>query len=225
MRKLHNSLKRQLIQSVVVNKPSVLDVGCGRGGDMFKWLDAGVSRLVCVDPDKAALTEAKRRSKGDPRIEFFLGDVSAAPPAAPPFDIVCYNFSFQYTFATEDLFKKTIAEIVARTKPGSKLVGVIPDSTFVLAQGARYTDSIGNYILRNEDRTGNGEFGETIWVCVKDTLYYKDDEPIPEPIAYKDIMIQSLRDVGFVLESWRPFVSHITGYISDMYSEFIFTRI
>lgn len=223
IRKLHNNIKRSLIQSVASPGKRVLDVGCGRGGDIFKWLDCGVE-LTCVDPDSSALTEAKRRARAKgAKVEFFKGDVTSAPERA--YDIVCYNFSFQYTFASEQKFEDTIEGIVKRTGPGSKLVGVIPDSNFVLSKGSKYTDSIGNYVLRNEDRTGNGDFGETIWVCVKDTAYYEDNEPISEPIAYKDTMIQKLRDVGFKLDEWKPIVSHTTGYITDMYSEFIFTRV
>lgn len=224
IRKLHNNIKRHIIQSVSSHGAKVLDVGCGRGGDMFKWLDCGV-RLTCVDPDGDALKEAKRRARTkNAPVEFFKGDITSAPLCK--YDIVCYNFSFQYTFESEEIFENTIRGIVERTRVGSKLVGVIPDSTFVLSTvGSKYTDTAGNYIMRNEERTGNGEFGETIWVCVKDSVYYKDDEPIPEPIAYKDIIIHILRDAGFQLDIWSPLVPHVTGYITDMYAQFIFTRI
>lgn len=217
MRKLHNALKRQLIESMCEQDSVVLDVGCGRGGDVQKWRSRN---LTCVDPDEESLQEARRRF---PNQKFILGDISAAPLG--PYSIVCYNFSFQYTCASEELFRNTIREIVARTKPGSKLIGVIPDSHFILSQPAKYTDSLGNYFMRNETKTGNGDFGETLWVCVKDTLYYENNDPKPEPIAYKDIIIQSLMDVGFQLDVWKPFSSCTTGFITDMYSEFIFTRI
>lgn len=221
MRKLHNSLKKQLLESVCTPDSIVLDVGCGRGGDVMKWTTR--KKITCVDPDEDALKEAKAR--GYPRsVEFIHGDISAAP--LMEYDIVCYNFSFQYVFQSRDIFEKTVQEIVKRTKPGSKLVGVIPDSMFILSQKeSKYTDQLGNYFMRNPEKTGYGDFGETLWVCVKDTVYYENDDPKPEPIAYKDIMIQTLYDSGFELTVWKPFVSYTTGYITDMYSEFIFTRV
>ena len=33
----------------------VLDVGCGRGGDLGKWKDAGAGHVHCVDPDEQSL--------------------------------------------------------------------------------------------------------------------------------------------------------------------------
>jgi hypothetical protein len=157
------------------------------------------------------------------RVLFYHGDISASPNV--PYDVIAYNFSLQYAFESKDVYEKTISQIVSRSKQGTKFIGVIPDSEFIISRGSKYTDVLGNYVLRNEEKTGYGEFGEMVWVCVKGTLYYNDDEPITEPIAYKDILIQSMRDNGFVLDSWKPFVSHMTGYISDMYSEFIFTRV
>ena len=220
LRKLHNNIKRQLIQSVSSPGLHILDVGCGRGGDAFKWLDCKVNITMC-DPDEELLNEAKRRCWKRP-IEFYHGDISSTPVS--PYDIICYNFSFQYTFESDSLFYKTIKCVHERSKIGTKLVGIIPDSGFILNH-IKYTDNNGNYFLRNVDKTGNGEFGEKIWVCVKDTVYYQNDTPIPEPIAYKDLMITELETLGWSLDVWEPIVHHVTGLITDMYSKFIFTRI
>lgn len=219
IRKLHNNKKRQLIQSVASRGDYVLDVGCGRGGDAFKWLDCNV-RLTMCDPDEESLNEARRRCWKRP-IQFFHGDISSTP--CMEYDVICYNFSFQYTFDTDSIFYKTIQEINSRSKVGTKFIGIIPDSEFILKH-EKYTDVAGNYFIR-KSQTGNGEFGEKVWVCVKNTLYYENDTPIPEPIAYKDIMITELESIGWSLDEWQPLVHHVTGYITDMYSRFIFTRI
>ncbi len=219
LRKLHNNIKRQLIQSVAERGCRVLDVGCGRGGDAFKWLDCGVHLTMC-DPDEELLNEAKSRCWKRP-IDFHLGDISATPEQV--YDIICYNFSFQYTFASDKLFYNTIRCIHERSKVGTKFIGVVPDSGFILNH-LKYTDSAGNYFIRS-DTTGNGSFGEKLWVCVKNTVYYQNNDPISEPIAYKDIMITEFESLGWSLDIWEPIVHHTTGLITDMYSRFIFTRI
>lgn len=220
LRKLHNNAKRTLIQSVAFTGAHVLDVGCGRGGDAFKWMDCKVKLTMC-DPNDELLSEAKKRCWKKP-VKFHHGDITATP--VYPYDIICYNFSLQYIFASEDVFTKTIDAIHNRSKIGTKIIGTIPDDAVIL-QHIKYTDSHGNYFMRNEKTTGNGEFGETVWVCVKNTVYYQDDDPIPEPIAYKDILVTSLENRGWVLDSWQPMVHHTTSLITDMYSQFIFTRI
>ncbi len=219
LRKLHNNIKRQLIQTVSQRGCTVLDVGCGRGGDAFKWLDCEVTLTMC-DPDEELLNEAKRRCWKRP-VEFYLGDISSTPLST--YDVICYNFSFQYTFESDALFYKTLQCIHERSKVGTKFVGVIPDSGFILHH-LKYTDSVGNYFIRSE-HTGNGSFGENIWVCVKGTVYYQNNDPISEPIAYKDIMITEFESIGWSLDVWEPIVHHTTGLITDMYSKFIFTRI
>ena len=57
IRKAHNLVKRNLIQKVVPTGAHVLDVGCGRGGDLQKWAHCAVKLDAC-DPDKGALEEA-----------------------------------------------------------------------------------------------------------------------------------------------------------------------
>jgi SAM-dependent methyltransferase len=219
IRKLHNSVKRHLIQSVSKPGLNVLDVGCGRGGDIFKWLDCKVKLSVC-DPCKDALVEARKRC-GPKNVKFYDGDITHVPGGV--FDILCYNFSLQYTFANEELFTRTTESIQSKSHVGTKLVGIVPNSDFILNH-SKFIDSHGNYFMRGKD-TGNGDYGEKVWVCVKNTLYYENDEPISEPIAYKDILVTRLQSMGWVLNVWEPMIHHSTGLISDMYAQFIFTRI
>ena len=187
---------------------------------MFKWLDCK-AKLTACDPDPDALEEAKRRCGSKP-VKFYSGDIHSTPVNL--YDVICYNFSFHYTFDSEKCFVDTVNSICERSKPGTKFIGIVPDSGFILHH-MRYTDVAGNYFMRNPETTGNGSFGEKIWVCVKDTLYYENDEPIAEPIAYKDLMITEFESRGWTLDEWQSIVPHATGFITDMYSRFIFTRI
>jgi len=50
IRKFHNKVKKDLITEWVKPKSYVLDCGCGRGGDFWKWKSVN-ARLVAVDPD------------------------------------------------------------------------------------------------------------------------------------------------------------------------------
>lgn len=67
MRSYHNKVKGQLIQDAIrLSKKQdnlrVLDLACGRGGDMFKWDRANIGLYVGVDVNQDFLNEAKERA-------------------------------------------------------------------------------------------------------------------------------------------------------------------
>jgi hypothetical protein len=103
-------------------------------------------------------------------------------------------------------------------KPGGRLIGCIPDSESILME-TPLRDELGNYIIRNES-TGHGNFGEKVFVYLADTPFYKDG-PKPEPIAYKDLLVTHLEELGIYKHSWEPLDNY---KISKLYSAFIFIR-
>lgn len=50
LRKYHNSEKRQLLTATFGKGNSILDIGSGRGGDLDKWVEAGIDRVFAVEP-------------------------------------------------------------------------------------------------------------------------------------------------------------------------------
>lgn len=225
VRRLHNNAKRELIQGVLSSGTyeSVLDVGCGRGGDIQKWLRFQV-RLDMCDPNTHLLAEARRRATGmnvQDAVRFFGGDIMKCPNVK--YDVMCYNFSLQYIFRTPKLFFDTIKNIKMRLNPGGKLIGCIPDSERIIMLGSSvFRDEFDNTIALDE-RAGCGKFGEVIHVYLTDTPYYSRGS-IPEPIAYKDLLITYLADIGITLETWEPLVPVNSPKISQLYSKFIFVN-
>ena len=51
MRAFHNWIKSNMILTYCKNKNSILDIGCGRGGDLIKFIHAGVKEYVGLDID------------------------------------------------------------------------------------------------------------------------------------------------------------------------------
>jgi SAM-dependent methyltransferase len=213
IRKNHNDAKRTLIQSVTKEGQHILDVGCGFGGDLQKWHKCGVNINMC-DPEPEALVEARTRAKTmHLRVNFYEGDIHACPNRR--FDIVCFNFSLHYIFASRDLFFSSIHEIKKRIKPGGYLVGIIPDSEKIIFKTPYYDDT-GNFFKLKEH--GNGGFGEKLFVNLVDTPFYADG-PKSEPVAYKDLLVTHLEDLGFRLQLWEGLRGNP---ISELYSKFIF---
>jgi len=218
IRKYHNSVKRELILRSVQPGNRVLDVGCGFGGDLGKWEQAGITQIDACDPSEDALVEATSRAPTFKKLraKFFHGDIFSCPKQQ--YDIICYNFSLHYIFRDRDLFFSSLRAIRDRLKPGGRLIGCIPDSESIL-MSTPFRDNLGNNIIRS-DSTGYGNFGEKVFVFLADTPFYRDG-PKPEPIAYKDLLITCLSDLGIQKVLWKPLESY---EISKLYSTFIFVR-
>ena len=134
IRKYHNESKRLLIQSATREGDSILDVGCGFGGDLQKWRHAGANISMC-EPNPESLKEAKSRAKNMKiRVNFYEGDIFACPQRK--YDVVCYNFALHYIFESPKLFETSLLAIKNRLKPGGQFIGIIPNSDKIIS---RYT--------------------------------------------------------------------------------------
>jgi len=215
IRKHHNDCKRQLIQKATQRGMTVLDVGCGFGGDLQKWAHVKPKVLDMCDPSSESLQEARERSKNlGISATFYEGDISNCPKKR--YQVICYNFSLHYIFETKRLFMDSLQNIVNRLERGGKLIGIIPDSESII-MNTPFRDSMGNAMTRGEN-TGFGNFGEKLFVMLADTPFYNGMFR-KEPIAYKDLLITQLTKMGLRLEQWKQ----LEGYpITQMYSQFIF---
>lgn len=215
LRRNHNEAKRELIEYTAIKGQHILDVGCGFGGDLQKWHKCGVNINMC-DPSAEALAEAKSRAKNMKlRVNFYEGDIRQCPNRK--FDVICFNFSLQYIFESKELFFTSIHDIRKRMKSGGRLIGIIPDSEKIVFR-TPYKDNMENFFIVGGNGCSGG-FGEKLWVNLVDTPYYADG-PKPEPVAYKDLLILHLQELGFELENWASLPR--LHPISELYSKFIF---
>uniref|UniRef100_A0A3B5A6M6 mRNA (guanine-N(7))-methyltransferase n=1 Tax=Stegastes partitus TaxID=144197 RepID=A0A3B5A6M6_9TELE len=97
MRNFNNWLKSVLIGEILEQvreagpqQVSVLDLGCGKGGDLLKWRRGGINHLVCADIAGVSVEQCqsryddmKRKSHANERIfsaEFITADCSKVEP-------------------------------------------------------------------------------------------------------------------------------------------------
>ena len=213
IRKYHNEAKRILIQSATREGDSILDVGCGFGGDLQKWKHAGANISMC-EPNLESLKEAKTRAKNMKiRVNFYEGDIFSCPHRK--YDVICYNFALHYIFATKQLFEKSLLEVRNRMKPGGVFIGIVPNSDKII-MNTPVRDKLGNYFLMKQ--TSSGNFGEKLYVHLAETPYYADG-PKVEPIAHKDMLFTYMEDLGFTLTVWEDLEGNL---VSELYSKFCF---
>ena len=64
LRNLNNWIKLLLINTYCKEKSRVLDLACGKGGDLKKWKERSILHYVGVDIADGSIADAVRRYKG-----------------------------------------------------------------------------------------------------------------------------------------------------------------
>jgi hypothetical protein len=215
LRKLHNNCKKKLISDWVHPGSFVLDCGCGRGGDWWKWRSVG-AKVAAIDPDHASLDEAEKRASDIGMNIWFLGQGDIRHAAfAGPFDVVCYNFSLHYIFQDEKTLQDSLKAIKIAVSPGGLLIGIVPEKARAEAmvdENNRFVDFLGNKFQIKNDKLS---------VELADGPFYASGAK-DEPLLDGSILIQNLKNLGFDKLVWEPMILSPNGLVSDLYTKFVF---
>ena len=125
-----NQWKRKMIAAHVGRNCSVLDVGCGRGGDLSNLAHRQVSTYTGVDSSPRALEQACSRAvKLNMNVCLCLSDLSADEPIviAAPSDVGICMFALHYFVETESSTTRFARFLKLHLKPGAMFFGVCPD--------------------------------------------------------------------------------------------------
>ncbi|XP_039976845.1 mRNA cap guanine-N7 methyltransferase [Xiphias gladius] len=172
MRNFNNWLKSVLIGEILEQvrgagrqQVSVLDLGCGKGGDLLKWRRGGINHLVCADiagvsveQCQSRYEEMKKKSHVNEKIfsaQFITADCSKeilSEKLDDPelmFDICSCQFVYHYSFESEQKADTMLRNACERLKPGGYFIGTTPDA-FELVKRVEASDSLsfGNEVFK-----------------------------------------------------------------------------
>ncbi|KAL4399806.1 mRNA cap guanine-N7 methyltransferase [Malassezia pachydermatis] len=158
----------------------VLDLGCGKGGDLRKWDRQRPAHMVMIDLATISVEQAQDRYKeGNYRwpADFFTFDCFR-----PKFDTVTMQFCLHYGWDTEESARTMLSNVSKWLRPGGTFIGTIPDEETLFARldaQPEVTDlSFGNenYRIEFEERHESGEkpFGNKYRFWLEDAV---DDVP------------------------------------------------
>lgn len=169
MRNFHNWIKSMQINEYIVkikdskrhNVPiRVLDMCCGKGGDLLKWRKAGISHLICSDIAAVSLDQCKSRYEINKRngssysIELIHADctkVRLREKYADPsikLDLVSCQFAFHYSFESLPQAECMIRNAAECLNPGGYFIGTIPDA---------------NELMSRRNKAGMNKFGNDVY--------------------------------------------------------------
>ncbi|GAA6024958.1 hypothetical protein JCM11491_001317 [Sporobolomyces phaffii] len=211
-----------------VPRVKVLDLGCGKGGDLQKWSKAGTDEYVGMDLAAVSVEQARSRweyMRGTRFPATFLtadcfeeSITEVLPPdqVNRPFDVVSMQFCMHYAFETEQKARMMLENVSRYLKPGGVVIGTIPDAANLLEKLSHVPDdspqlAYGNtvYGIKFDTRTPPSE--ET-WFGHRYTFFLQDAvEEVPEYVVYWDKFVELAAEY-----SLRP---HYSAPFSDIFAD------
>lgn len=147
LKNFNNIIKYILISKFTPEYAVVLELACGKGGDLIKYGRINISQWIGLDISDQSIQEAKRRylflqrkenlkyqtilSQGDCFGQSLGPIVQNLPDCRFPCDLVSIQFALHYAFETEQKARRTIMNVAKSLKIGGKFIGTIPDSEFL----------------------------------------------------------------------------------------------
>ncbi len=128
LRRAHNACKRNLLQQALLRSGNliehcrILDLACGRGGDLNKVF--GCLRYVGVDTADLALAELQRRAAQIGMcVEVVHGDAARASIPMGPFNLAICMFALHYFCDTKQHLQDLLQCTSSRLEQGGMLCG------------------------------------------------------------------------------------------------------
>ncbi|XP_077456923.1 mRNA cap guanine-N(7) methyltransferase isoform X1 [Stigmatopora argus] len=225
MRNFNNWIKSVLIGETVEKvrdagqrNLSVLDLGCGKGGDLLKWRKGGIAHLVCADiadisveQCRSRYEDMRRRSHGDQgafSAQFITADCTKellADKYDKPdvkFDICSCQFVYHYSFESESKADTMLRNACERLKPGGFFIGTTPDA-YELVKRLELSDSLsfGNDVFKVSFQA-RGEY--PLFGC---QYHFNLDQvlDVPEFLVYFPLLERMASQYGMSLVSKQRF--------------------
>lgn len=192
MRNFNNWIKSMLINEYLgkvrddktLGAPfRVLDLCCGKGGDLLKWRKGSITHLICADIASVSVEQCenryndmKKKSPYERGVPIFTAEFIAADctkvrlrekykDASVELDLVSCQFGFHYSFESISQAECMIRNVAECLRPGGYFIGTIPDAYDIVTRCKKSnSNSFGNDIFKvqlqfNPDTEGYPLFG------------------------------------------------------------------
>lgn len=184
-RKYNNFVKNQILKKYSKGN-SLLDLACGKGGDIHKWISLGIKYVKGYDLDLGSIKEARSRynkiktKKG----KFTFTHIDLSNTIIEPkmkFDMVTCFFAIHYFFKNEITFMYLISNIVNNIKKhGYFMMTTFSEEKLKEINYKVDTEIFKVKALDIKDKV----FGRSISVWIKDSVLDKEREEYIVPFKY-----------------------------------------
>ncbi|KAG7260428.1 hypothetical protein CRUP_009354 [Coryphaenoides rupestris] len=136
----------------------VLDLGCGKGGDLLKWKKGRIKHLVCADIASVSVEQCRSRYEdmrrrshhNDPvfSAQFITADCSKEllsehlQEPEVQFHVCSCQFALHYSFESQRQAETFLQNACAQLSPGGFFIGTTPDA-YELVKRVEASESLG----------------------------------------------------------------------------------
>lgn len=233
----HNLWKRTMLQQYAFGSDDLLDIGCGRGGDIRKWNDCHIRHVHGVDVSHPLIQEAIRRassSRGRTACTFQVHDFRRPYCAMTRYGVVSTFFCLHY-FCGSYYDCRTLLETVSSAlRPQGFWIGICLDerkvSNWIREGRSSPYVSIRNISVPIDDDAGTYGFGCAYAFSMVDTVTASSagDEGSVEYLVPMPGLMTAARDVGLDLLFAKPCEIPMGQYAgmeaSEMCLQFCFVK-
>lgn len=226
---------------------SVLDLACGRGGDLWKWKAHTSEKninYIGIDFCKDLLDEAKKRSleiiKRDGsefklNVNFILQDLSkTAVYLDEKFDIVSCQFALHYFYQSESVWNIFADTLTSNIKKNGVFICSLFDGlkVFELVKKGYNKQNVNNngFLIEPEFDTRLGldnlkkkEFNISVTAVLNGDSNVILKEPTTEYLVFTDLFIKRMMALGFCLIETKLFSQYINvdflNNVESLYSQ------
>ncbi|XP_069476904.1 mRNA cap guanine-N7 methyltransferase isoform X2 [Ambystoma mexicanum] len=182
---------------------TVLDLGCGKGGDLLKWRKGRIDKLVCTDIADVSVQQCQQRysdMKGRCRSNEFIYNAEFVTADSTKelladkysnremrFDICSCQFVYHYSFETCEQADLMLRNACENLCPGGYFIGTTPDSFEIVKRlEASESNSFGNevYTVKFQNK---GDY--PLYGCKYD-FHLEGVVDVPEFLVYFPLLVE-----------------------------------
>lgn len=170
IRKYNNLVKSILLSEYVPERAVVLDLACGHGQDLMKYIAKRPRLFIGTDISEVALNEARRRHSSSSRrtypAEFIQGNLMVPEifqqikqtaermgvTEESPFDIISIQLALHYMVGSSEDAKLFMNRVLGLLKPGGRLIATFPCCERIAGRLRNITpvdDTFSDFVLGN----------------------------------------------------------------------------
>jgi SAM-dependent methyltransferase len=215
-RKFHNVIKNKLIKDNMTKK-SVLDIGSGAGGDITKYVQHKISRVVGIDIVDVEYAHPKTMKFFKTTEELYNIKQILKNELSSTFDVINCQFAVHYFFKNKQTLENFVHNVDnCLSKKGSLVITCLDGYKVVksLDKTGKYISPIVQIVTNPNVVKTTKLVGQNISVALKGTKYFKNVAS-KEFIVYPKLFVEFMLEHGFVLESSTPFVDFCTTFPNE----------
>ncbi|KAJ2711883.1 mRNA cap guanine-N7 methyltransferase [Coemansia spiralis] len=219
LRVFNNWVKSLLIRQYTTRGCRVLDLGCGKGGDLRKWGFSNIGEYVGMDIAAVSVSQARARYDEMRGLNFdasfFAQDCYGEPlekTLRPPdymADVISAQFCLHYAFESETKARQMMANVAGHLAPNGVFMCTIPNANWLIKKRRTVGDSFGNSVYRVEFAPGPiTRFGTAYSFTLDEAV-----EECTEYLVHMPSFIQLAREHGLELECCLDFHRFYTQHL------------